>query len=456
MRVLEILYGAVASALHPLLPVVGRGSSKLARAARGQAGAGAALAAWAERHRDPTRELIWLHAPSVGEGLQARAVLEALKPRRPDAQWVFTHYSPSAEALAARMPVDFAGYLPPDTPGEMRRALERLRPALVVFTKTEVWPTLSRCAARLDIPTALIGATLPRSSTRRGGASRALLRPAHQRLAAVLAVGDADAQRLVELGVRPDCLRVTGDPGIDSAATRVDAADPGASWLAPFARSGSESEPAPGAPGPDSDAPPLTLVAGSTWPADETALRPALAALRAAGIAPRLVIAPHEPTPAHVARLRAELEHDGWNVATLSTIEALGSLDDAEAVIVDRVGVLADLYTIGHMAFVGGGFHGSGLHSVLEPAAAGLPVLFGPQHDRAVAAGALIEAGAAHAVGDADELQARLHLWITNSQARTAAAHASRGYIDRHRGAAARSADELERLLDRARPGRVL
>lgn len=437
MRVLEILYGAAASALRPLLPVIGRGSSKLARAARGQAAAGAVLANWAERHRDPERELIWLHAPSVGEGLQARAVLEVLQPRRPEAQWVFTHYSPSAESLAARMPVDVAGYLPPDTPAEAARALHHLRPSLIVFTKTEVWPTLSRLATRAGVPTALIGATLPPSSTRRGRASRALLRPAHQRLAAVLAVGDTDARGLIDLGARPECVHLTGDPGIDSAATRVEAVDPDAAWLRPF-----------GAPPAPAALATLTLVAGSTWPADEAALLPALATLRSRGIALRLVIAPHEPTPAHVARLSDELRRTGWTVATLSDVEVAGALDEAEAVIIDRVGVLADLYTIGHVAFVGGGFHGAGLHSVLEPAAAGLPTLFGPQHDRAVAAGALIDAGGARSGADDCQLCAHLQEWLTDAEARAAAARAARGYIDRHRGAASRSAAELERLLD--------
>ena len=93
-------------------------------------------------HRDLSRPLLWIHAPSVGEGLQAMAVIEAVRERRSDFQIVFTHFSPSAEELAARMPADVAGPLPWDTPQEAGRSVTAVRPDVLAFTKTEVWPVL--------------------------------------------------------------------------------------------------------------------------------------------------------------------------------------------------------------------------------------------------------------------------------------------------------------------------
>jgi 3-deoxy-D-manno-octulosonic-acid transferase len=115
--------------------------------------------------------------------------------------------------------------------------------------------------------------------------------------------------------------------------------------------------------------------------------------------------------------------------------------------VVERVGVLAELYEAAAVSFVGGGFHGRGLHSVLEPAAAGSPILFGPQHQNARAAEDLIKEGGAKVAEDPQALAGVINTWLVDGEAgRTAGVAASR-YIDRHRGAAARSAALLDSLL---------
>lgn len=430
MSLSESLYGLATAGLRVVAPLAAVGSSKLALGIRGRRGGTARLERWAREHRDDDVPLVWFHAPSVGEGLQARAVLEELLRRRPDLQTAFTHFSPSAERLAAAMPTDVADYLPWDTRGEMRRVVDALRPALVVFTKTEVWPGLSRVASARGVPSALVAATLPPTSSRSGGPARALLGPSYGRLARVLAVGSDDGERLQRLGARASVLTVTGDPGIDSAAERALAADPGAPWLAPF-----HAEPRP------------TLVAGSTWEPDEEVLLPAVAGLRGEVRGLRLVIAPHEPTPTHLDRLRQRLAVDGWSVATLSEVEAGGEVGRADAVVVDRVGVLAHLYTVGTVAYVGGGFHDDGLHSVLEPAAARLPVSFGPRHRNARAAGDLVGRGGGAVVRDMQQLRAVLGGWFADPGRRAAASAAAHSYIESHLGAAGRSADALLELL---------
>lgn len=407
-----------------------RRGSKLHRGLVGRRAAHEVLAAWGRDERDARRPVAWFHAPSVGEGLQAEAVIEALEELRADVQIVYTYFSPSAEALARRMAVDVAAYLPWDLPETMTEALDAVRPDLLVFTKTEVWPVLIAEAHERRVPVAIVGASVRHGSSRASWPTRVLLRPAWERLSVACANSDEDAARLAGLGVRTSVLHTTGDPGIDSAAQRADAADPEARHLAPFRT-----------------APRPTLVAGSTWPADEAVLLPALTSVRAVVAGLRVVLAPHEPRELRVRELLERFHVYGWRPTTLSQVEERGEVGDHDAVVVDSVGVLADLYTVADVAYVGGGFHDMGLHSVLEPAAAGVPVVFGPRHESARAAGCLLVAGGAKIASDPEEMERSLSGWLTDATAREAAGSRAFGYIENHRGAAARTAKLLEALI---------
>ena len=432
------VYEGVLRALAPLLMGGARGErspeeregSKLIRGIQGRRRDRDRFSSWAEEGRDPERPLAWIHAPSVGEGLQAKAVLEALRARRPDLQFAYTHFSPSAEALARRMPADVSGYLPWDTRPAAVAALDALQPDLLLFTKTEVWPVLTLLAAERGIPVALVAATLPEAAGRRGLLGRAFLTPAFRALTQVMAISPGDGARFTELGVVPTRVLVTGDPGMDSAWERAQAADPGAPYLAPLHGS---SRP--------------TLVAGSTWGADEAVLLPALERVRERVRDLRLVIAPHEPDEAHLAPLEQALQASGWRIRRLGEVERSGDAQEVDAVVVDRVGVLAHLYSVGQAAYVGGGFHAAGLHSVLEPAASGLPVVFGPRFANSLAAEELKSEGGGVSVGGEVELAQLLLSWLGPGGEGGAVGAQARSYLLRHRGAAARTVDALLPLL---------
>jgi len=417
-------------AAGPLVGVLpGAGPAKLARGIAGRRGSDVRLSRWGREGRDPTRPIVWFHAPSVGEGLQARAVIEALRRRREGVQIVFTHFSPSAEKLADAMPADATGYLPWDLPGSVRPVVEALRPDALVFTKTEVWPVLTEVAAENRIPVVLIAATLPPGAGRLRWPARTLMRPTWAALNRVAAIATEDGGRFADLGVAADRVVVTGDPGIDSAAQRARAANPQAPYLKPFR-----------------DAPRPTLVAGSTWPSDEDVLAPALDVL---GQELRVVLAPHEPSPERVTSLVRRFGAGGRTAATLADVEGAGTAAGVDVVVVDRVGVLAHLYTVGTLAYVGGGFHGAGLHSVLEPAAARLPTTFGPRHHNAKAAADLMASGGGVEVADAAALAATLGGWLTDPVTLDYAGKRAYDYIDAHLGAAERTASILDDLLVR-------
>lgn len=432
-------YATVTTIVRAAAYLTPHGDGKLARSLRARAGLVARVQAQARAVRVPSRPLVWVHAPSVGEGLQARPVIQALRDAHPDWQFAYTFFSPSAERFAQSIGADITDYLPFDRSADADAMLDALQPSALVFSKLDVWPVLVARAAARGIPVALISATLAEHSGRRGWWSQQVLQSAYQSLDRVGAIDAANATRLETLGVRRNALHITGDTRFDQVSLRAQQVDRTSPLLTALA----------------STTP--TLVAGSTWPADEAVL---LAAWGTRGGTPpttdgartssarRLIIAPHEPTAAHLSPIEQWASASDWRLQRLSAIEATPSLaTNADVILVDRVGVLGDLYSVADVAFIGGGFHSAGLHSAIEAAAFGAPVVFGPQHHMSREARLLLDASAACAVGDSGELRAQLAAWLHDDVARRAAGAAAREVVTRERGATERSVALIEALV---------
>lgn len=405
-------------------PLAARFDKKLARGLDGRRGLAARLAAWAKAHRDPKRPLVWMHAPSVGEGLQAKPVLEALRAEHPDWQLAFTFFSPSAERLAKNLPVDVADYLPFDRPADVDAVLDSLLPSALVFSKLDVWPELTLAAARRGVRLGLISATVAPHSSRLRWPTRQWSQPAYQALDRIGTISGDDGKRLEQLGARPEAIAVTGDTRYDSVTERAERLDRTREPLLKLGEVGAST---------------FTIVAGSTWPSDEAVLLPAFADLLVQLPTARLLLAPHEPNPDHLAGIAQRLQQ-----LKLSRPVRLSQLEHAKpgpVIVVDRVGILADLYALADTAFVGGGFHRAGLHSVLEPAVFGVPIAIGPHWQMSRDAGLLLERGGAVALpGDARHpLHSQWLVWHHDVDARRKAGAAAKAVVAEGRGASERT-----------------
>jgi 3-deoxy-D-manno-octulosonic-acid transferase len=430
----SLMYRAVLRLGSALAPALGRVSPQWGKGVNARKDAGVRLLVWARSHRDERRPLVWFHAASAGEGLQAEAVLNELRRRCPECQTVYTHFSPSAAGLAARIRADVADYLPYDTSANVDRLLSALRPDLLVFAKLDLWPELSTRASSSGAHVAIVAGTVSPESSRLRWLARTILQPGYQVVTAAAAVSPHDGARLARLGVGPDRIRILGDPRYDSVVEKVaaiSAQDPLLRW-------------GRGAP---------TLVAGSTWPDDEAVLLQAYARIRTLYPNARLILVPHEPVEQHLELVEKSASDLGLPHPVRLSVAA----ETPSLLLVDRVGALAALYGAGTMAYVGGGFGDAGLHSVLEPAAWSLPVAFGPGWTNSRDAALLLEAGGGTALprgtrAAAAALEELWSSWIRDEAGRMKQGRNARQVVEQGRGASETSAEMLLQLISSRSP----
>lgn len=379
-------------------PVVTRAVPKVGRGIAARQGV---IARWqraaeAAAGRSP---VIWLHAASAGETLQAQPLATAIRQARPEAALFFTHFSPSAEQLVQSWDVpDAVDYLPLDYPAQTRQLVGLLAPDALVLVGGETWPNLVWAASDAGVMLGQVCCRLV-GSARVKWPVRSLTRDLYRRFDAVAAIGTADAERLRDLGVDAKRLCVAGDTRADVTLERVrEAASNEVEWQLPEG----------GGP---------VIVAGSTWPADERVVLAALARLRTTHPKAVAIVAPHEPTDKAIARLESRARGFGFGTCRFGRGE--GGADCAVA-IVDRVGLLYRLYAVADLAYVGGSFGGA-VHNVMEPAAHGVPVTIGADHGYPHEVDVLERAGGLAVVDSPAELAARWRAWLPGDGAGVAA-----------------------------------
>ncbi len=296
---------------------------------------------------------IWIHASS-GEIEYAKPVLRALKTQYPEIPLVVTYFSPSAlRLLQGFKEMDFVLPVPWDQASKVRQFLDYCNPVAVLFSRTDVWPELAYQLQQREIPTLLFSATLSTQSGRARGLGKFLARFAFNRLTEIHCVNAEDQRLFQELGVGSP-VKIQGDTRFDQVLFRLANPKKLKTELRPRANK--------------------ILVAGSTWPQDEKELLPCLKPWIESGGA--VILAPHEVDENHLAEIESRLRRQGLQSFRYSMSE---TAVDGAVLIVDQIGILPEIYAWGSVAFVGGSFKDR-VHSVMEPLAAGLPVLVGPHH----------------------------------------------------------------------------
>ena len=369
---------------------------------------------------------IWIHGSSVGEARIASALARGVRGRDPERPIAVSAHTRTGRAqLPAPPDVNTAFYLPLDFPGHASRLIEALRPSVLALIETELWPNLLHEIGRSELPAVVLNGRLAPERMARYRRLRALYEPMLQSLDGVGAQSAADAERFLELGVAPDRLRITGN-------VKYDLPLPAGS-----------AEELRRCLGLEPDRP--VFVAGSTGAGEEPGVLEAFVRARKGRSDLYLVIAPrHPPRVPEVATL---LERSGLSYLRWSKLPDRPPAHDV--LLVDTVGQLGQLYRLARVAFVGGSLVPVGGHNLLEPAAVGAPVLYGPHtHHVEEMAETLAAAGAGRRVADPGELGELLSGLLQDGESRRRMAEAAEAVLAANRGAMDRSLDLLFSSLE--------
>ena len=396
----------------------------------------------AERLRLSARPPVWIQAVSVGEVFLAASLIDALdgawagRPMDATPRVVLSSTTPAGRASAANLRSDrLAGvsHFPIDWSPFITRWLDTVRPCAFVSMETELWPGLLRQCARRGIPAALANGRLSQRSCDRYRRFGWLFREPLQAVKVACMQTEDDASRARAIGIPADRVVVTGNMKFDAGATGKTVAQDLRARLG-LPASGTRQ----------------VVVAGSTSAGEEELLLDAMSDLARNGArAPLLILAPRHPERfEEVARM---LERRGAVFARRSeSRQAAASRKEFDVLLLDTLGELASVYGLADAAYVGGSLVRRGGQNPIEPAALGVPVVFGPHTANfAAVTEDLIRAGAAFRVADAQELAASLGALLADAEARNRAGAAGRALVESNRGATGRTVTCLLRMLER-------
>ena len=368
---------------------------------------------WREKLQNaipPNRKVIWFHCASLGEFEQARPILEVYKAKHANEFILLSFFSPSGyEIRKGYKLADYICYMPADFIANARTFVKIAKPEKAVFVKYEFWYNFMAALHHSGCKTFLIAARF-RTDQPFFKWYGSWFRKQLNHFFKIHVQDSISAERLKEIGVSN--YEISGDPRFDRVshnASQTNELPEVKKWL--NGRS--------------------CMVAGSAWPADEKIFLP-WNNHRA------LIIAPHEIDETHLKSIETQ---GGCSILRYSKLlQEPNSTSDI--LLIDNIGMLMRIYAMADIAFVGGGF-GTGLHNILEPAAFGIPVAFGPIHHKFPEAYALIQAGGATEVSNKSDFQAFLNLMDSEKNAEMS--HKSHLFVQSQIGATSLILNDLEK-----------
>ncbi len=307
------------------------------------------------------RKVLWLHCVSVGETNAARPLVSEIKKHFPDYRLVVSTTTKTGQELAKTIfenEADLVFYFPFDWKFSVRRSLKKVKPDVVLLMETELWFNFIRLAKKSGATVAIVNGRLSEKSLRRYSLIKRTMRRVLHYVDLALMQGRDDGKRLMELGIRPSKIKITGNLKFDQNASESELTE---TFRARFAIT--ENSP--------------LIIAASTHAPEETMILQAFKDVwkNSKGELPRLLIAPRHPERFdEVAEL---VKNSGFDWVRRSEIESARD-KTAEIILLDSIGELRAAYPLAEIVFVGGSLIPHGGQSILEPAIARKAIVTGP------------------------------------------------------------------------------
>lgn len=377
------------------------------------------------------RPSIWVHAVSVGETLAARPLLAALRDAYPGHRRLLSTTTATGQQVARGLGdlVDATFYAPFDLPRFVARTLDRAAPELLIVVDTEIWPNLLRACRRRGIRTALANGRLTARSFRGYRRAGGFMRRVVGDLDRICVQTEQWGRWFEALGADAGRISVTGSLKFDAPAAATAARGARHPVLASLPV-------AAGRP---------VVVAASTLRGEEEPVLRAFASAREGHPGALLILAPRHPERfAEATRIAVAAGH---RVVRRTSLDGSGG-DDADVVVLDTIGELPHVFEAASCVFVGGSLVPAGGHNILEPAAVGKAILFGPHMESfAEIARLFLARDAAVQVRSAAGLETEVAALLDDPARCRRLGAAARAVVDAHRGATSRTLAAVAELL---------
>jgi len=365
---------------------------------------------------------LWIHAVSVGEAIAARPIVAEIQKQRPGTSIVLTTTTLTGQAQARRLFPDAAvTYFPFDFAFAVRRFLDHHRPRVFATMETEIWPNVTRIAKRRGIRMLLANGRISDRSFPRYRAFRAVVGAVLKKYDRILAREETDRSRFIAIGAPAEIVEVSGNVKFDYEL------DASPLEIAPRLESliGGRN----------------VLILGSTMEGEDEVLLPELERLLAKYNA-FVIIAPRKPERFEL--VAGLLQTSSFRFTRRTTL----SDAPADILLLDSLGELAKMYRYATVAFVGGTLVPTGGHNPIEPAAAGVPVCFGPSMSnfREIAQVFLREQAAAEVQSAAEAIDFAAGMF-DDAELQRAWGERARQTVLQNRGASERTARRIVELL---------
>jgi len=376
------------------------------------------------------RNVVWVHAVSVGEVMAATRLVQELEDALPGWLVAVSTTTATGQALAReRFGSARVFFYPLDLGWAVRAYLKALRPKMLVLMESELWPRMLVECGRAGVPVAVVNARVSDRSFARGVKVRGVWGRLLRRVDLFAAQSEEDARRLKAMGASGDRVRVAGNLKYDVRA-------PQRSRVAELIRGAVGSRP--------------VVVAGSTTEekgeSEESALLRAWEKVVTVIPGAVLVVAPRHPE--RFGWACSVMEEHGTVRATELLAGTAAAVKPGGNILLDTIGDLAAVYGVAEVAFVGGSLVAKGGHNPLEPAQFGVPVVMGASYENfRDVVGGMHAADGIRIVKDGDELAATLIELLRNREAADAMGERGRGVFASQAGATARVVGMLTALL---------